>query len=290
MTKQRKAELLLVMVTVFWGISYLLMDYCLTDLQPMNLNAFRFLLAFFLLSALFFKRVRKVSRATLRYSVPIGLCLVLTYIGATYGVKYTSVSNAGFICAMTVVVTPVLEWLFLRKRPGRKLFLALLLCTAGLALLTLSDSLRPAPGDVLCLLCPLFYAGDLLLTDRAAQREDVDLLALGVTELGVTGAVMLLLSMLLEEPHLPQSPGVWAGAVFLGIFCTGVAFAVQSVWQKYTTPSRVGLIFTLEPVFSAVAAYFWAQERLALRGYAGAALMLISLLLMESGDKERKTS
>ena len=64
MTKQRKADLLLVMVTAFWGVSYFLMDLCLTDMQPLTLNAFRFLVAFVLLSAVFFKRMRPVSRTT----------------------------------------------------------------------------------------------------------------------------------------------------------------------------------------------------------------------------------
>ena len=71
---------------------------------------------------------------TLLASIPIGLCLVLTYIGCTYGVLYTSLSNAGFICALPVVVTPLLEWLFLRKRPDRRLAVALVLCTVGMGL------------------------------------------------------------------------------------------------------------------------------------------------------------
>jgi len=95
------------------------------------------------------------------------------------------------------------------------------------------------------------------------------------------GAVMLLVSLVLEKPCLPRSPGVWAAALFLGILCTGVAFVVQTVQQQYTAASHVGLIFTLEPVFSAVIAYFFAGERLQPRGYLGAALMLLSLVIME---------
>ena len=116
MSRQRKADLLLVLATGFWGVSYYLLDLCLTELPPLTLNAFRFLTAFFVLGAIFFRKLRGISRRTLLASIPIGLCLVLTYIGCTYGVLYTSLSNAGFICALPVVVTPLLEWLFLRKR------------------------------------------------------------------------------------------------------------------------------------------------------------------------------
>ena len=134
MSRQRKADLLLVLATGFWGVSYYLLDLCLTELPPLTLNAFRFLTAFFVLGAIFFRKLRGISRRTLLASIPIGLCLVLTYIGCTYGVLYTSLSNAGFICALPVVVTPLLEWLFLRKRPDRRLAVALVLCTVGMGL------------------------------------------------------------------------------------------------------------------------------------------------------------
>ena len=70
-------------------------------------------------------------------------------------------------------------------------------------------------------------------------------------------------------------------ALFLGVFCSGICFVIQSVEQQFTTASHASLIFTLEPVFSAVFAYFLLSERLTVRGYFGAALMLVSLLIME---------
>ena len=97
----------------------------------------------------------------------------------------------------------------------------------------------------------------------------------------VAGVVMLGLSLLLETPSLPGSPKVWAAALFLGVFCSGICFVIQSVEQQFTTASHASLIFTLEPVFSAVFAYFLLSERLTVRGYFGAALMLMSLLIME---------
>ncbi|MFQ9130696.1 MAG: DMT family transporter [Oscillospiraceae bacterium] len=281
MSRQRKADLLLVLATAFWGVSYYLLDLCLTELPPLTLNAFRFLTAFFVLGAIFFRKLRSISRRTLLASIPIGLCLVLTYIGCTYGVLYTSLSNAGFICALPVVVTPLLEWLFLRKRPDRRLAVALVLCTVGMGLMTLNGALRPAIGDIICLLCAVAYAGDLVLTDRAVHDPQVNALQLGILQLGVVGFVMLGLAFLLEKPCLPQTPAVWGAALFLGVFCSGVGFVIQTVQQQYTSASHVGLIFTLEPVFSAIVAYFFAHEVLQLRGYIGAALMMVSLLVME---------
>lgn len=281
MSQQRKADLALVLVTLFWGVSYYLVDLCLGELQPMNLNAFRFLLAFLVLGPIFWKRLRHISRATLRYSLIVGTLLVGVYAGATYGVKYTSISNAGFICALPVVFTPLLDFIFNRRRPDKRLGIALVMCTVGLALLTLNEQFRPARGDLICLVCAVCYAADMLVTEKAVAQPEVDALTLGVCQLGVAGVLMLLVSALLEQPHLPQSPKIWGAAIFLGLFCSGLAFVIQSVAQQYTAASHVGVIFTLEPVFSGIVAYTVAGETLLPRGYVGAALMLLSLLVME---------
>lgn len=281
MHSQRKADLLLVMVTAFWGMSYYLSNLCLQDLPPMNLNAFRFISAFLVLGIIFFKKLRHVNRATLRYSLLVGIALSGTYIFYGYGIAYTSITNAGFICALPVVFTPIFAFFVNRTKPSRKLLVCLVMCAFGLALLTLNDDFRPALGDILCMGVPVCYAIDLLLTEKAVQDPEVDAITLGVCQLGVVAVVTLVLSLIFEQPHLPTTPATWGAALFLGLLCSGVAFVIQSVEQQYTSASHVGLIFTLEPVFSAIVAYFLADERLKPRGYVGMVLMLLSLVLME---------
>ena len=281
MSKQRRADLLLVMVTAFWGASYYLSDLCLTDLPPMTLNAFRFISAFLLLGIIFWKKVIRVNRRTLYYSLLVGLALSGTYVFYGYGLPLTSISNASFICALPVVFTPVFDFLIHRNRPGKSFGIALVVCTVGLALLTLQDSLRPAVGDIICMGVPICYSLDLLITEKAVKDPEVDPLGLGVCQLGVVAVIMLMFSLFIETPHLPTTPAIWGAVLFLGILCTGVAFVIQSTQQKYTSASHVGLIFTLEPVFSCIVAFFLANERLSARGYIGAALMLLSLVMME---------
>ena len=282
MNKQRKADLLLVLVTGFWGTSYFLTDLCMTGMTPMGLNSFRFLIAFAVLALFFWRKMWPISRETLKYGVLVGLALSAVYVFYAYGILYTSITNAGFICALPVVTTPIIEFLVTRRRPNKKLFAALVLCTAGMAMLTLNEQFKPALGDILCLGVAVFYGVDLVVTDRAVHKPEVDPLQMGVIQLGVVGVVTLILTLVLEKPTLPSTPQIWAAALFLAIFCTGIAFVVQTVQQQYTTASHVGLIFTLEPLFSAIVAFFFAGERLRPVGYAGAALMMLSLVLMEA--------
>ena len=280
-----QADLMLILVTLCWGVSYYLMDLSLVDMDPFTLNAHRFLGAFFIAAAISWKKVKTVNKTTLKYSVLVGIALVFVYIGATFGVKYTSLSNSGFLCAMTVVFTPMISRVVLKEKQDRKVVTAVLMCFVGIALLTLKDdfsiNIGNLKGDLLCLMCAFAYAIDLLLTEKAVSHEEVDAYQLGVFQLGVTGVCNLIMAFITEQPHLPSTPSIWGAVLFLAIFCTGVAFVVQPVAQQYTTAAHTGVIFALEPVFAAVVAVIFAHEILTLKSYFGAFLMVASVIVME---------
>lgn len=283
--KQLEADLMLILVTLCWGVSYYLMDICLGEMDPFTLNAYRFIGAFVIAAALSWNKIKTVNRITLKFSVLVGIALVFVYIGATFGVKYTSISNSGFMCSLTVVFTPVLARIFLKQKQERKLVYAVILCVIGIALLTLKDDFsinkETLKGDMLCLMCAFAYAVDLLLTEKAVSHDEVNPYQLGVFQIGVTGLCNFVLAFMVETPVLPQSGSVWGAVIFLSIFCTGVAFVVQPVAQQYTTASHTGLIFALEPVFSAIVAAVFAHEILTTKSYIGACLMMVSILVME---------
>lgn len=279
--KQFEADMMLILVTLGWGVSYFMMDLCLKEISPLTLNSYRFLGAFAIAVIIAFRKVRHVSRMTLAYAFFVSIALAFAYIGAIYGVKYTTQSNAGFFCATSTVFTPIMAYIFKKVVPGRKLGVVIVLCFIGIALMSLDADFHIAVGDLLCIMCGFAYAFDLLITETAVSHEEVDAFQLGVYQLGFTGVWMLILALLFEEPTLPQTAGCWASTVFLSVFCTGVAFIMQTIAQQYTTATHVGIIFALEPVFAGIVAFLFAGERLLPRAYAGAAIMLLSLLIME---------
>ncbi len=285
MKTQLKADLMLVLVTLCWGASYYLMDVALTDIDPLTLNAYRFLGAFLIAGIFAFRRLKNVNRQTLLYSLLIGTVLVFVYMGATFGVKYTTLSNSGFICGLTVIFVPIIEMVVFRKKPQRKIILAVTMSFIGIMLLALKDdfsiNMENLKGDILCLVGALAYAVDLIMTEKAVAHEEVDAFQLGVFQLGVTGVCMLVLALLFEQPHLPSNGGILASVVFLSVFCTGVAFIIQAVAQQYTTAAHVGIIFTLEPVFAGIVAFLIAGEVLTAKAYLGAVLMISALFITE---------
>lgn len=281
MKTQLKADLALLFITWTWGISYLLVDWSLNEIGPLTLNAYRFLIAFFVIAIPFYKKMRGISKTTLKYGVIIGIALTLTYFGATFGVMYTSLSNAGFLCALSVVFTPILGFLVKGHKLSKKFWIGVFICTIGLGLLTLNETFKPAFGDILCIMCAFFYAVDLNITETACSKENVDVFQMAVIELFIVGAANLLLAFVFEKPAIPTQPVTIYSTLFLAVFCSGISIVVQSSAQRYTSASHVGMIFSLEPVFAAIVAYYFAGEVLTRNGYIGATLMVLSIFMVE---------
>lgn len=285
MTKQVKADLMLLLVVAAWGFSFLMTDVGLSALGVFTLIAYRLLLAFVIAAALSVRRMRGVSRATAGYGLVLGGVLAGIFICVTFGVKYTTLSNSGFLCGLTVIFVPMLSFFVHGRPPGRKMLLVALVCLIGIALLTLTDSFsinrENLPGDLLCILCSVVYASHLLITEKAVASQGVDAYQLGVLQLAVAGVVCLALALGLEDVALPATPKVWGAVLFLAVVCTGMAFIVQTVAQQYTSASHVGVINCLETVFAGIVAYAIGGDVLTLRSGVGAALIVLALFAME---------
>lgn len=282
MNKQVRTDLMLVAVAFCWGISYSLVDFSLREVGPLMINAYRFLGAFLAASLLSWKSIRKVNIVTLKYCLILGLIQVVTFIGATYGIKYTTLSNSGFLCTLAVVIVPIIELIIFKKKPEKKVTIAVFFCLIGIMLLTLKDDFSinrdTLGGDLFCLLCSLAYACNIIVTDHAVSKPDVDALHLGIFQLFVTGTAMLLLAFIFETPAVPSSGSILAVIICIAVV-TGVPCVLQTVAQQYADPSHVGIIFTMEPVFAAIAAFFYGGEILTPKAYLGIVIMLLAMLM-----------
>ena len=281
LNKALLADLTLVMVTMAWGLSNLMMTICLEEMGSMTLNAYRFVGAFILIAAVMFKRIRTINRETLKASVILSFLIFIVYGLNTYGVQYTSVSNAGFLIAMSVLFTPIASIFITKKMPEKKLFYIAAACTVGIGLMTLDSHMKMAFGDVLCLLCAMVCGVYLVMNEIFVKRDETDAFQVGVFELGFAGIWFIISAFVLETPVLPASGKVWGCLLFLMLFSTGFTFIAQSVAQQYTDASRVGVIYTLEPVFSRLGARLVLHEMLLPRAYIGELILVISMIAME---------
>lgn len=278
MKAQGKADIAMVVVTMFWGSSYVFMQMGLADLQTYNLIGLRFGIAFFLAASLFYSRVKKPDRKTILHAFGLGAILFAVFATITSGVKSTTATHAGFLVSLTVIFVPLLS-LFVKQRPEARVFATAGLAMIGIGLLTLTDTFHISQGDVLCIVGALCYASHIIVTGKWARQSDA--IQLGVYQLGFTAAFGFVFSWVAETPQLPHTPEAWIAVGALSVLCSAVGFIVQTVAQQYTSPAHASLIFSLEPVFAAGFAFLVTGETLSVRGYIGAVLVLLSVIMTE---------
>ncbi|MDR9854998.1 DMT family transporter [Paenibacillus sp. VCA1] len=277
--KQYKADLLILLVTFFWGTSYLFMKIGLDTLAPFNLIALRFGVAFAAAGILFHKKIRHADRKAVQYALLLGTLLFGVFVCIIFGLRNTSTSNAGFLMSMTVIFVPVLTTLFLKIKPDKRLIAGIAVAMAGIALLTLKPHAAIQSGDALCILAALFFAIHIIVTGRAGKR--VDSITVGVLQLGFAALLGVVSSFLFEQPTLPQNAAGWLSILALGILCSAVGFVLQAMAQKYTSPTHTGLIFAMEPVVTAFFGICFMNETLTVQGYIGAGLVLAGVAVCE---------
>ena len=284
----KKAEILMVSVTLAWGASYLLMKVGLNGIGPFNLIALRFGIAFLCMTLIFLPRFRSLTCKTCLKGVLMGSILFLIFTGMVCGVNHTTASTAGFLTSTTVILVPILKSVLSRTLPDKSVIGSICVATFGLFLLTAKDGVALNKGALLCLMGAFFYAVYIIVLDKIAKKEDAFLIS--IIQLGVVSALGMAFMFLVEVPSLPKTSLEWGAVACLGLLCSAYGFVIQPIAQKYASPERIGLIFALEPVFSAILSFLFLHEILEPREYIGAILILTSVILSEKLTSGKNTA
>lgn len=288
MTNQRRAEIYLLLSTVIWGSTFVIVKSVLDENSPLWYTAFRWILSTVILGLLFFKRVRTISKATVLRGTILGLLLYVGFALQTVGLQTTSASKSAFITGMLVVFTPIVHYLsqhVLRLRQ-KSLMLGNLfgvLCAAGgLYLMTSPIGSAFISGDVLTLVAAFLFACYIVYLDVVSDEPDK--MQLTLVQFAVCSILGFASAAGLEDIHVVVTAGFVAALLYLSIFATIIAMAVQIRYQGETTPTRAAVIFSLEPVVAGIFAYVIRGEDIGEAGIAGAALIVIGLLLSEFSE------
>ena len=276
MTDQQ-AQRLSITVPLAWGTSYVLMKLAVADGSPLMIVALRCGLAFLVTGALFFRRILRADARALAYSAVTGGLLFGVFLCVLYGVEDISASEAGFLQSTTVVIVPILQSVCTRTLPRGKTVAGVLVVTAGLYLLSGGPLTGVSAGALCCLLSALLYALHILLSKRFVSR--IDPLCLGVCQLGFAAVYALAAAAVLGETALPGTALEWGAVLGLALICSAYGFVMQAILQRHVSPETTGFLFSLEPVFSAIFAFFFLHEHLRMGGYAGAALIFFGVFL-----------
>ena len=271
----------LVAVTLIWGATFVLVKQALADVSTLLFLTLRFSIAAVALAIIFHKEFRAPNaRASLGRGVIAGIFLFGGYVLQTAGLQYTSASKAGFITGMYVPLVPIIGGLVLQKLPQISELIGIAIACAGMVLLTVQkDIFDINRGDLLVLGCAAAYSCHILILGRFSPRSNLGVLTVAQI---ATGALLGASTFWWIEPvRLAWTPNVWLALGVTSLLATALAFFVQTWAQRYSSPTRTVLIFSLEPVFAWLTSYLITGEVLSGRGVAGAVLILIGILVVE---------
>lgn len=250
--------------------------------QPvMDFLATRFVLAAFCLVLARPQAVLNLSKSQAIRGVLLGLALGGGYIAQTFGLEKTSAAVSGFITGMFVVFTPLIGAAVLHKPIGGSAWLAVVIATAGLALISLRGWAMGI-GEALTVLCALMFAIHIVGLGEWSSAQTA--YGLAVVQIATVGVVCGLFS-LQDGYQAPPDSRVWFAVIVTAVFATAIAFFVQTWAQSLIAPTRAAVIMTMEPVFAGFFAVMLGGERLSLRTVLGGALVVIAMYLVELGPR-----
>ena len=274
------ADLGLLLVALLWGAGFLFTKRGLDYITPLWMMSMRFVGATIIMSIVFYKNFRKISKSDLKAGLIIGIFLYIAFATQTIGLQYTSISNQAFLTATNVVFVPFLVWVVYKKAPDKFAFIGAALATVGIGLITLKEGLHLNVGDMWTLACAVFFAGHIVSIGFFAK--DKDPIALTIVQFAVA-AVLSLVSALMMEP-LPAKIGSEAmlSVGYMVLASTLLAFLLQNICQKYTPSTHASLILSLESVFGTLVAVIFDGEMFNLQMAFGCITVFAAILLIET--------
>lgn len=276
MTRGR-AILALWATCLIWGAAFPLTKLALEDASPMAFTAVRFLVA----TAIIFPALRHATREEWGAGAVLGGLLALGFATQTVGLQWTTASRSGFITALYIPFVPLIVLAVYRTIPERLAALGLLIALGGMLLLT-----RPAElggglnaGDLLTLLCAIYFASHMVATGAFARRFAIERLMM--TQIATAAVLTTLATPLLEHPHLSPTPLLLGMIAYEAVLASVVAIRLQLAAQQVLSPTYAALVYTLEPVVASMTSLLVLGDRLAPLQWAGGALIIAGSLLPE---------
>ncbi|MBW9400843.1 DMT family transporter [Leclercia sp. EC_58] len=279
-------EAILILITMFWGGTFLAVQYAVTQSGPFFFVGLRFATAALTVALISLKTLRGLTLTELKAGLAIGVAIAMGYSLQTWGLQTIPSSKSAFITAMYVPLVPLLQWLCLRRMPGMMSCIGIVLAFIGLILLAGPEDnlLALGPGEMITLVGAVAIAAEIILISAWAGKVDVKRVT--VVQLATASLVAFLTMIPAGESVPPMSAGLWMVALGLGIFSAIIQVTMN--WaQRSVSPTRATVIYTGEPVWAGIFGRL-AGERLPLLALVGAAFIIAGVLVSELKLKRKK--
>ncbi len=279
-----QANLVLLLAAAIWGGGFVAQSTAMHAIGPFWFIGLRFAIATIVVLPFAWLEDRRTAaplgrRQKLSF-VFVGIALFGGAATQQLGLLTTTVTNSSFITGLYVVFVPVIAVVFLRRPPHWIIWPAALLALVGIYLLSGGSLSRLTAGDLLTVVCALFWALQITLAGSALEETGRPL-GLSATQFAVTAVAGLAVAAAIEPISLAAVRGAFWEILYVGIFSSGLAFALQLLGQRYTTASQAAIFLSSEALFGASLGALLLGETISPLGYVGCGLMFSAMLMVE---------
>ena len=286
------ADLLLLAAAAIWGFAFLFQKSAMSHVGPVLFVAARAIVASVALLPLALREMRQPRvrwRGVCSVAGPAGLVFFLAAVLQQWGLVTASVTNAGFLTALYVVITPFIAWVLLAKRPAGLVWCAAALSFVGTWLLGGGTLAAFSIGDALVAASAVFWALHIVLVGLAGRIGRP--IAFTMLQLVIVGIAGLILAPMLEPISVSALADAWVEIAYVGLLSSALTFTMFSIALRHTGPTEASIIVSTETLFAAFGAWWLLSEGLPYIGWFGAGLILGGVLMVQVAPRRgRDTS
>ena len=286
LVKRYIAESGLLLIGILWGMGFVTVKIGLNaGMNTFYLMWLRFLGSFVLLSILFRKKIKKVSKDDLKAGVILGIIQYFGYVFQTYGAANTTVGKNAFFTAINVIIVPYIFWILNKKRPDIFSFSASIICPIGVGIMSLDGNLSFThlnKGDVMTIISAFFFALQVAYTGYFGRKvHPMNLVLLQMLVGGLLFAGTQFATSGLREV-IPLHGETLMAIIYAVVFSTAIPMLLQIYCQRLTTATRASILMSTESMFAPIFAFFVLGEIMTLRVALGAVFILFSVVVSET--------
>jgi drug/metabolite transporter (DMT)-like permease len=288
MKQVRRAEFVLLLVTLLWGATFVVTKQGLDSSPPVLFLGLRFTLAALLLLPFSIGELPRITRTVLRRGLVLGLLMFAGYAFQNASLVYTTAGRSALITYFFALIVPFLQVPFTGKPLSPANIFGLTVVVAGLVLLNLPTKGGFNIGDMLAFGSAISYAFFIIYLDRYTRYGDVLLLTL--IQFILTGILSFLFSWVFERGPLRVDANLLWALGYLAFFGSFLCLTLMNRFQRYVTPVKAVIIYAMEPVFAVLFGMVFLTERFSIAEWIGAGLVISGVLLSDlwTGGRRKK--
>ena len=284
-------------ITFIWGTAFIAQDTGMDNIGPLTFNAARFFVGFLTILpfALIFERKKIFTEIQLnrkkffKYLFIMGISLFLGTSLQQAALQYTNVANAAFFTVFYVPLVPILLFFIYSQKVHWSIWPSIGLCIYGVYLLSNFSDSEIMKGDALVILCSIFWALHIIFAGKFMETFDIPIFYAALQGL-LVATLSVISSYIFEDIIISNILLESYSIIYAGVLSGGIAFTLQMFAQKNIEEAPAAIIYSLEGVFAAIAAWIILEQILNINNIVGCFLILIAVIFSQLAPSIKKTN